>query len=287
MNVLHHIAAIIGAADTAMGRALARSLRSAGFEVLDVGISGDIPAECNLVLYCHDAAVETARHATILELLCHKLAATRTPDSQVHVCVFTPAGACAASTHIREEAALHPHSLRELAYVQAEMALLAWNAVSSATIVPHIFRHGELYGEVDSLRPSSHVSACLEQARAGRGLLLPGLGAQKRTLTHIDDFADAVSALLKQDLWPSPINIHGERLAIIDYMNAIAEHFGVELAMSRDCRSEDLPRSFGDFVLSSALFNSEVAFKPRYRFKKWLATQLSHRASPTGIQPAS
>ncbi len=269
MFLFHHIAAIIGV-DSAMGRALARSLRSADFEVLDVGTSGVIPAECNLVLYCHNAAADTSLHAPRLEQLCRELATTRTPDRQVHVCAFTPVSTCEASTHIREEAALHPHSLRELAFAQAEMALHAWSAVSSATIVPHIFRNGELYGEVEGLSPASHVSACLEQAREGRMLLLPGLGAQKRTLTHIDDFADAVTVLLKQGLFPSPINIPGETMRIIDYMNAIAEHFGVELSMSRDCRSEDLPRSFGDYGISASLFNSEVAFKPHHRFKKWL-----------------
>ena len=279
--------ALVVGADTEMGRALSRSLSAAGFLVVGLGeaesapadclseyrrtdyASFDVPDECNLVLYCHDAAGDTARHAVILETLCAELAATRADGRQVSVCVFTPSSACEPSRRtVREDARLHPHSLRELACVQAEMALHAWYCKSHTTILPVVFRHGELYGVANG-----HVAVCLRQA-LGRPqcLAIPGFGNPRRTLTHIDDFSDAVASLLKDDLTPSPINIPGENLEVIEYVGAIADHFGLELGMSRECFSEDLPWGVGDCALSASLFKSEVpAFRLRHRFKSWLS----------------
>ena len=70
-------------------------------------------------------------------------------------------------------------------------------------------------------------------------LTLPGLGSQKRTLTHVEDLADAAAALFKSDFAPSPVNLPGETHAVIDYLSPIADRFGVELAMIRDCHSEE------------------------------------------------
>ena len=304
---------VVVGADTEMGRALSRSLSAAGYQVIGLGAahlscaprhlscaprfsaavpcaearrteqveyrqtdysSFGVPDECNLVLYCHDAAGDTARHGSILERLCGELAATRSDQNQVSVCVFTPSSACVPSGRtVREDARLHPHSLRELACVQAEMALHAWYCKSNTVILPVVFRHGELYGI-----EGGHVAACLRQAHdRPQCLPLPGLGNQRRTLTHIDDFADAVATLLKDEFTPSPINIPGENMDVIEYMGPIADLFGLELGMSRDCFSEDLPRGVGDCALSAALFKSELpSFRPKHRFKQWLSTAISN-----------
>ena len=302
--------AVVVGADTEMGHALSSSLSAAGFQVIGLGEAPlscaphhlssaprfsaavpcaearcteveyrqtdytkfNVPEECNLVLYCHDAAGDTARHGSILERLCGELAATRKDPNQVSVCVFTPSSACEPSGRtVREDARLHPHSLRELACVQAEMALHAWYCKSNTVILPVVFRHGELYGV-----EGGHVAACLRQAHdRPQYLLRPGLGNQRRTLTHIDDFADAVATLLKDDFLPSPINIPGENMDVIEYMGPIADLFGLELGMSRDCFSEDLPRGVGDCALSAALFKSEApTFRPKHRFRQWLSSSI-------------
>ncbi len=291
--------AVVIGADTDMGCALSRSLAAAGFQVIGLGeahlscaprlsaakssigqaeyrqsdyTSFDVPAECNLVLYCHDVVQDTARHVGILDALCGELAATRTDSNQVYVCVFTPVSACAPSARIREDATLIPHSMREMACVQAEMTLHAWCYKSHTAILPQIFRHGELYG-IDC----GHVAACIHQAASGKNLLIPGLGNQKRTLTHIDDLADAVATILKDDFLPSPINIPGENMNVIEYMGPVADRFGLELDMSQNCFSEDLPWGVGNCALSASLFKSEVpGFRPKHRFKKWLSSAISN-----------
>ena len=291
--------AVVVGADTEMGCALSRALSAAGSKVIGLGEAPDpwhrraearrtkqveyrqtdyssfgVPDECNLVLYCHDAAGDTARHGSILERLCGELAATRSDQNQVSVCVFTPSSACVPSGRtVREDAHLHPHSLRELACVQAEMALHAWYCKSNTVIQPLVFRHGELYGI-----EGGHVAACLRQAHdRPECLLIPGLGNQRRTLTHIDDFADAVATLLKDDFMPSPINIPGENMDVIEYMGPIADLFGIELGMSPDCFSEDLPRGVGDCALSAALFKSELpAFRPKHSFRQWLSSAINN-----------
>ncbi len=89
-------------------------------------------------------------------------------------------------------------------------------------------------------------------------LTLPGLGSQKRTLTHVEDLADAAAALFKSDFAPSPVNLPGETHAVIDYLSPIADRFGVELAMIRDCHSEEFPWGFGGCVLSAAAFKAKL-----------------------------
>ena len=277
--------AVIIGVDTDMGRALSRSLSAVGFQVIGLGEADEMPGvalaeyrksdyssfgvpdECNLVLYCHDALGDSARHVGILEALCRELAMSHTDENQVNVCVFTPASACAAAHCIREDTALLPHSLREMVCVQAEMTLHAWCFKSHTAILPQIIRHGELYGI-----EGGHVASCLRRAASGQDLLIPGLGNQRRTLTHIEDFADAAATLLKGDFPTSPINIPGENMDVIGYVSPIADCYGLELFMSRDCFSEELPWGVGDCALSASLFKSEFpAFRLRHSFQKWLS----------------
>ena len=227
-----------------------------------------IPDDCNLVLYCHDATRSPDRHLTALDTLCRTLAATRTGMNQIHVALFTPATACQTSARIRENAALQPHSHHDLLHAQAELLLHAWCFRSRTAILPNLFRHGELYG-----LSTGHIAASLRHARSGHPLQLPGLGNQKRTLTHLDDLAAAVATLLKDDFTPSPINLPGETLTVIDYLLPIADRFGVDLDMTPDSYSDDLPWGIGDCVLSAALFKSEApTFRLRHRFRSWLAS---------------
>ena len=88
--------AVIIGVDTAIGFAMAHSMRRAGFDVIGFGEMtkapcdglleyhrtdytsyDDIPDECNRLLFCHDAALHTERHAPALDALCKKLAENR------------------------------------------------------------------------------------------------------------------------------------------------------------------------------------------------------------------
>ena len=105
--------AVIVGVDTAIGFALAHSMREAGFDVIGLGemkqppcdglmeyrqtdytAYGHIPDDCNMLLFCHDAASHRERHAAALEALCHELVENRPSGKQISVCVFTPANAC-------------------------------------------------------------------------------------------------------------------------------------------------------------------------------------------------
>ena len=112
--------AVIVGVDTAIGYALAYSMHRAGFEVIGLGEMRKspcnwlkeyhltdytsyegIPDECNRLLFCHDAALHTERHAPALDALCRKLAEKRRDkhSRQITVCLFTPANACEGKGH--------------------------------------------------------------------------------------------------------------------------------------------------------------------------------------------
>ena len=280
--------AIVGA-DTALGRSLARTLAGQGCQVVGLGemslvpdcemayrqtdyASFDLPVDCGIVLYCHDAAQSPARHAVLLDNLCRELSASRTPANQVRLGCFTPANACESKARsITESAHLHPHGLRELSYAQVELLLHAWCNLSRTAILPMIFRHGELYGTPSGLQLPGHVAQCLRIAQARQTLRLPGLGIQKRSLTHLDDLAAAVGAFLSSDCPQNIINLPGERQSIIDYMGPIADHYQTDLVMSSDCYDDDLPWGLGDRVLSTAQFRTVLPdFRLEHRFRPWL-----------------
>ena len=258
----HKQLAIVGT-DTAIGAALARSMADAGFDIAESA------ADSRLVLYCHDAALDAEGHVSALDALCRSLAATHTSNRQVRVCVFTPANACGESPRvIRETTPLLPRCRRDFAYAQAEMLLHAWYGMSHTAILPTVFRHGELYCAPDAKIPlAGHVNACIRKAQSGQPLTMPGLGIQKRTLTHLDDFADAVASILSNDFPPSIVNIPGETMAIADYTNDICDRYGVEPVLGKYPFDDDLPWGIGDRVLSAALFRSESTFRPKRSFK--------------------
>ncbi len=258
---------IVGA-DTAVGAVLARGLADAGFDVVESA------ADCRLVLYCHDAAQDTAGHVSALDALCCELSETHTSNRQVRVCVFTPANACGESPRgIRETTPLLPRCRRDFAYAQAEFLLHAWYGMSRTAILPTVFRHGELYCAPNPTRPlAGHVNACLRKARKHDSMVFPGLAIQKRTLTHLDDFADAVATILSNDFPPSVINIPGETMTIAEYMCDICNHYGLKDTLDKYPFDDDLPWGLGDRVLSSAEFRSECpSFRLRHKFKNWLA----------------
>ena len=283
--------AVVVGVDTAMGFALAHALHGVGFGVVGLGEAAEspcpalleyrrtdyaaygIPDDCNLVLFCHDAASHVGRHAAALEALCRELASRRSFDNQVHVCVFTPVNACGAEkSRVHESDALRPHTLRELAFAQAEMTLHAWCSLTRMAILPNVIRHGELYADMpDELPLAGHVNACLRKVRRNEPLEAPGLGMQRRTLTHLDDFSAMVAILLRQDFVASPVNIPGETFSILEYMISLDRHSSGEMAMGTQ-HDEDLPWGLGDRVVSAALFRSERKYAPRHRFRKWAAS---------------
>ena len=283
--------AVVIGVDTAMGFALAHFLRKAGFGVIGLGeaeqapcagladyrktdyASFDIPEDCNRVLFCHDVASHTERHVPALDALCRELAATRQKNDEVHICIFTPANACeCGKQRVREDAPLLPHSLRDLACANAEMTLHAWCMLTHTTILPKIFRYGELYADMpDEMPLAGHVCASLRKVRRHEALESPGFGMQKRSLTHLADFAEMVAGLVKRDFLPTVVNIPGETFSILEYLIPLEDNPTGEMRMSKDCHDDDLPWGISDRVLSAAVFKGELKFAPKHKYKDWAA----------------
>ena len=257
------LSATIIAPDTAIGGALDRALRSR-----DITVADGAP----VVVYCDDIAADRDGHVRRLTALCEHLAAR---SVQTHLVYVSTAAVCNPRRgRIGETAEVHPHNLREAAAVQAEMLIRAYSCLSRNAIAPLIVRHGELYGD-DAL--SGQVASLVAAARAGRPLSHYGSLNQKRTLTHIDDFADAVAAILPLQVLPSLINIPGETLSMADVLMTVADRFGVDwqpLSQPPSPPDESAPHTSADCVLATALFKSELPeFKLSHRFKTWLRTQ--------------
>jgi len=300
--------AVVVGVDTAIGFALASSLQKAGFQVIGLGemeqsplaglleyrrtdytAYGTFPKECNLLLFCHDAALHRQRHAVAMEALCQELAASLPPCKQMTVCAFTPANACACSQkRVTEDTALRPQSLRDLAYAQAEMTLHAWCAMSKGAIQPAIFRYGELYADMPKELPlAGHVNTCLKKVRQQERLISPGLGNQKRTLTHLDDFASMVTLAVKQDFIPAVTNIPGETIDIIEYMMPLENSPDQEIYMDTPNHDDDLPWGIGDRALYCPQFLSGKKYSFKYQFKHkfqdWAASRQDNAPSFHGF----
>ena len=269
--------ALVGS-DTFIGGSLAKAMEAAGRHVFPCPSDNDsfasIPDGCNTVLFCHDASLETERHAEMLDALCRRLAVKHADGNAVHLCLFTPAMVCQTSGGIvREDSPTRPNGRCGVASCHAELLLHAWQKMTSNAIISHIFRYGELYGEPCGNETNlGHLNAALQLARQGKSIQMRGFGLQKRSLTHVDDFACAVAAVLSEYGLPRIVNIPGERMQIVQYMNAIATAFnvGLDYQAKETVFDENLPPYSSDCVLSSAVFRGLVTFKPQYKFMKWL-----------------
>ena len=291
--------AVIIGVDTAIGYALAHSMRKAGFEVIGYGEMkkspcdwlkeyhrtdytsyDDIPEECNRLLFCHDAALHTKRHAPALEVLCRKLAENRMDkhSRQITVCLFTPANACECKGKlITEDAGLLPRSRRDLAYAHAELMMHTWYVLTNTNIHPKFFRHGELYADTPEELPlAGHVMACLKKVRRHERLVSPGLGNIMRTLTHLEDFANMVAVAVKQDFMPSVTNIAGEAMSVLDYMIPLENSPDMEMLMDIGHYDDDYPCGIGDRVLYSPQFQPGrkyfLGYKPCHKYEEWAAS---------------
>ena len=300
----YELCIVIGA-DTFIGSHLAKAMAASGHKVIGYGaheavvsqhaeamalpvaitykltdyLHYELPADCGLVLFCHDVSLDRELHIKALSALCEHLAASHTGDRQVHLAYFSSTNICNANgRRITEDSEIYPHCLRDAAVVQAEMLLKTWCCLSRNAVAPHVFRYGELYGEEDAFpTPAGHVNECLANARRGRPLVFYGNLNQRRTLTHIDDFADAVASVLRRGLAPGRVNIPGENLMVVDFLMGISGHYGVdwEPTIRRpDAVNENVPFASCDRLLDAAVFKSVVSgFKPKHRFKSWLAKQ--------------
>ena len=287
---------IIGA-DTFIGSHLAKAMAAVGHQVIAYGAQDamsqsiamsyhktdyfhyDLSSECNLVFFCHDVAENRDQHVQSLAALCEHLAAIHSVDRQVHLVYFSSTNICNTNgRRIREDSEISPHCLRDAAIVQAEMLLKTWCSLSGNAIAPHVFRYGELYGETDAFPThAGHVNECLALARQGKTLVFYGNLNQARTLTHVDDFASAVAAVLQEDFTPSRINIPGEKVTVADFLEKIADHYGVEWEPTTQRPSvlnENVPFLASDRLLNAAVFKSIVPdFKPKHKFANWLHRQ--------------
>ena len=291
--------AVIIGVDTAIGYALAHSMRRAGFDVIGYGEMkkspcdwlkeyhttdyksyDDIPEDCNRLLFCHDAALHTDRHVPALDALCRKLAENRMEkhSRQITVCLFTPANACECKGKlITEEAGLLPRSRRDVAYAHAELTMHAWYVLARTNILPKFFRYGELYADMpDELPLAGHVMACLKKVRRHERLVSPGLGNLMRQVTHLEDFANMVAVAVKQDFMPSVTNIAGEPMSVLDYMIPLEDNPDKEMPMDVGHYDDDYPDGIGDRVLYSPQFQPGRKFylgcKPCHKYEEWAAS---------------
>ena len=293
----HSKEAVVVGADTFIGSHLTKSLVASGHEVVALGTADaaslpipcsyqttdylhyNLSSDCNLVFFCHDVASDRDLHIRALSALCEHLADIHSIDRQVHICYFSSTNICNANGHrISEDSEIYPHCLRDAAIVQAEMILKTWCSLSRNAVSPHVFRYGELYGEADAFPTSAgHVNECLTLARQGKTLVFYGNLNQARTLTHIDDFTEAVVAILRRGLTPSRVNIPGEKVMVVDFLRRISEHYGVEWepTIQRPAIvNENVPFLACDRLLNAAVFKSFVSdFKPKHKFANWLQRQ--------------
>ncbi len=295
--IMHYELSIIIGIDTFIGSHLAKAMAASCHKVIGYGtdeaaassaaitykptdyLHYNLPPECNMVFFCHDVALDREQHIQALSALCEHLAAIHSKDRQVHLVYFSSTNICNTNgRRIREDSEIYPHCLRDAAVAQAENLLKTWCSLSGNAISPHVFRYGELYGEEDRYpTPAGHVNECLAMARQGKPLVFYGNLNQKRTLTHIDDFAAAVVEVLHRGFTPSRVNIPGEHLMVVDFLMGISGHYGVdwEPTASRPVVvDENVPFASSDRLLNAAVFKSIVPdFKPKYRFKSWLSNQ--------------
>lgn len=291
--------AVVIGVDTAIGYALAHSMRRAGFDVIgygemkkspcswlkdyhrtDYNSYDGIPEECNRLLFCHDAALHTERHAPALDALCRKLAENRMDkrSKQITVCLFTPANACACRDRlITEEANVLPRSRRDLAYAHAELMMHAWCVLANTNILPKFFRYGELYADMPEELPlAGHVMACLRKVRRHERLVSPGIGNLRRTLTHLEDFANMVAVAVKQDFIPSVTNIAGEAMSVLDYMIPLEDREDKEMLMDIGHYDDDYPDGIGNRVLYSPQFQPGrkyyLGYRPCRKYEEWVAS---------------
>jgi nucleoside-diphosphate-sugar epimerase len=294
---MHYESCIIIGIDTFIGSHLAKAMVAAGYGVMGLGgrntpalpdaisytttdyLHYDLPADCPLVLFCHDVALDRDLHVKALSALCEHLAEIHSQNRQVHLAYFSSTNICNANGHrISEESEVFPHCLRDAAVAHAEMIMKTWCSLSRNAISPHIFRYGELYGEEDGFpTPAGHVNDCLARARQGESLVFYGNLNQKRTLTHIDDFATAVAEVLRHGLTPSRVNIPGEHLMVVDFLEGISGHYGVDWEPTANRPAvvdENVPFASSDRLLNAAVFKSIVPdFKPKHKFANWLQRQ--------------
>ncbi len=289
--------AVVVGADTFVGSHLAKALADCGCAVTAYGTADaavlsdgiaycktdylryDIPESCRLVFFCHDVSQDRELHTKALSALCEHLSSTHAMNKQVCLCYCSSANICNADGHrITENSEIYPHCLRDAAVAHAELLLKTWCCMSRNAVSPHVFRHGELYDDADTITTTAgHVNECLSLARQGKDIEFYGNLNQLRTLTHIDDFASAVTSIALQDFIPFVVNIPGEKISVVEYLMAIAERHGVEwipTAKRPDAIDENNPAPSCDRVLSSVVFKSLLPdFKPKHRFKKWLNLQ--------------
>ena len=291
--------AVIIGVDTAIGYALAHSMRRAGFEVIGFGerkhspcdcladyrltdyTSYDgIPEECNRLLFCHDAALHTERHVPALDALCRKLSENRLEKRgrQITVCLFTPATACECKGRlVTEDAGLLPRSRRDVAYAHAELTMHAWYVLAKTNIRPKFFRHGELYADMPEELPlAGHVMACLRKVRRHERLVSPGLGNLMRQVTHLEDFANMVAVAVKQEFMPTVTNIAGEPMSVLDYMIPLEDSPDMEMPMDIGHYDDDYPDGIGDRLLYSPQFQPGrkyfLGYRPCHKYMEWAAS---------------
>lgn len=242
--------------DTYIGSALQRALTHAPSPTSEV------------LFFAHDVASSFHEHIASLDACCRRLVAAGRP---VIIVYPSSANICECRRgRIRENSTTLPHCDRERAICDAEALLRSFAADSRGLITPLILRHGELYGDAPVAPISGHLNSLLSIARAGRPLPLPGLGLQKRTLTHIDDFAAAALSLLAVPDLPTVVNIPGETSSIIDYSVAVATRYSVDIETSAPVFDDNITPFAPSRLLSNSLFKSLSSFTPKHSFARWL-----------------
>lgn len=224
------------------------------------------------LLFCHDPHDGYDQHITLLRKFCEQL---KTLPGKWRVMYPSSVMICHRTRGtIKEQDPLIPHNRLEMAVVSAENWLQTYTYETRGSIVPFIFRFGDLYGsELHHSQPTGLVSVLMDKALHGQVLPIPCLGDQYRTLLHINDACESAVAIMESDLPPQCINIPGESRRIIEMITLLTEKYHLKTRITRgDELNDDFSIYTGDRKTSRTFFAHIVDYKPKHSFKKWLQT---------------
>lgn len=127
------------------------------------------------------------------------------------------------------------------------------------------------YGtNISEARSYGTADFMINTARRGEDITIYGDGGYARTLTHINDLADALIEVMSSEKCNDDVyNIGGERYTLYEMAQLIADKFNVKVKCV-DWPIADEKIESKSTVFCSKKFDQEVMFKYNQRFKDWV-----------------